>query len=346
MLKFLRSLIVPTPATPPAQDLAPTPPAQLSAPGVDGFNVQAALIDANGLAVLDWTAAQAWVASIAEGPAQAEAWSACETAWLQHLRAALGPDYRLRSQGSAVLLSTLPDPVAEATLGFVNKPLQRILRTLDGVARVPEWGRDILIVLNDDETYYRYVSHYYPEAGEFAASSGMYIQHGCGHFVTVKADLHAVEPVIAHELTHACLSHLPIPAWLNEGLAVNTEQRLTPRPGAVQDARLMHARHLSFWGPEEIQQFWSGRSFLRNDEGNELSYDLARILVSQFAADWERFRSFTNAAQLSDGAAAAAREHLHIDLGAAACAVLAREPDVLWSPRAELWSVAPERGAF
>lgn len=296
--------------------------------------------------MLDWAAAQRWVQSIPGESAQAEAWSACERAWLEHLRAALGPSYRVRSQGSALLLSTLEAHVAEATLAFVNKTVQRIVRVLDGVAAAPEWGHDILIVFDDDEAYYRYVSHYYPEAGEFAASSGMYIHQGCGHFVTVKADLRAVEPVIAHELTHACLSHLPIPAWLNEGLAVNTEQRLCPPPPARETPWQLHERHRKFWGASEIQEFWSGKSFLRNDEGNELSYDLARILVSQFAADWDRFRQFANAADLADGAASSARDHLNVDLGAAVCAVLEQAPDPGWSPQPQTWDGDPERGAF
>jgi len=85
---------------------------------------------------------------------------------------------------------------------------------------------------------------------------------------------------------------------------------------------------------------------LRNDEGNELSYDLARVLVSQFATDWDRFRQFALAADLADGAASSARQNLGIDLGAAACAVLEREPDPSWAPRPEAWRGDPERGAF
>lgn len=343
MLKLLKSLLRPA-ETPQAAEASA--PAELTAPGVPPLDLQAVKRDANGLPVLDWPAVQAWVAGIATPAAQAEAWAACKRAWLAHLREALGPGYRLRQGGSALLLSTLPAHVAEATLGFVHKTGLRILRTLDGLARPAERGQDILIVFDDDASYYRYVSHCYADAGEFAASSGMYIDAGCGHFVTVKADLHAVEPVIAHELTHACLGHLPLPAWLNEGLAVNTEQRLAPRPGALQDPRLMHERHRAFWGQDEIQQFWSGASFLRNDAGNELSYDLARILVAQFAVDWPRFRDFALAAEMADGGAAAAREHLQTDLGAAACALLERALNADWAPRPELWAQAPERGAF
>lgn len=333
-----------SPAPTSAQAAPPTRTIEID--GLAPFDVPTALSDTQGLPIADWSRVQRWVDPLPAGEAQSRAWSAVERAWLEHLGAALGPHYRLRAQDAALLLSSLGDAVADATLSFVNKTEQRILSVLDGVAAQPELGQTLLVVFDDEETYYRYVSIYYPEAGEFAASSGMYIDAGCGHFVTVKADLHAIEPVIVHELTHASLAHLPIPAWLNEGLAVNTEQRLSPPRHRGADPRQMHARHLRFWGEDEIQQFWSGKSFLRNDEGNELSYDLARVLVSQFASDWPRFRAFALAADLADGGAAAALEHLDLELGIAACAVLEQTASDAWSPHPELWRETPERGAF
>ncbi len=348
MLKLLRSLVKPKQlANPVAVAALPPPPVAIAAEGSDDFNVSENLLGANGVPVLNWDAAQHWVCGVVGEAAQAQAWSACERAWLEHLRLALGPEFRLRERGTALLLSTLEMNVAEATLAFVNKTLQRVVRILDGVAHVPEWGHDILVVFDDEDAYYRYVAHYYPEAGEFTLSSGMYINVGCGHFVTVKADLRAIEPVIAHELTHACLSHLPIPAWLNEGIAVNTERRLCPpTSSAGTHPQQMHARHQKFWGPREIQQFWSGKSFLRSDEGNELSYDLARIIVSQFGTAWDRFRPFVLAANAADGGASAAAEHLGVHLGDVVSALLEQETSMQWEPNPAAWIGAPDRGAF
>jgi hypothetical protein len=352
VLKLIRALVGAKSAGDPApRTQAPgLPPATVLVPGAPEFDMAAHLASANGLPVLDWAAVRQWVMSLRDEQAQALAWTACELAWLAHFRAALGPGYRVTQEGSAVLLSSLERNVAQATLAFVGKTLQRVLRVLDGVARVQPWGHDILVVFDDDETYYRYVAHYYPEAGDFAGSGGMFINHGCGHFATVKADLRSIEPVIAHELTHACLSHLPLPAWLNEGLAVNTEHRLCPPPsnvfGGRDNPQQMHARHRGFWGAVEIQEFWSGKSFLRADEGNELSYDLARIIVAQLAADWTRFRPFALAADMADAGAAAAREHLGVELGAVAAALLQQPPGAQWSPEPRLWTTAPERGAF
>ena len=263
------------------------------------------------------------------------------------MRDRLGPGYRLDQQGKALLLSSLDANVARSTLDYLTKSLKRITAVLDGLAASPAWGHEILMVFDDDETYYRYVSHFYGQDGEFAASGGLFFNDGCGHFVTMKSDLRVVEPTIVHELTHSCLSHVPLPAWLNEGLAVNTEQRLSPRLAPeVLSPQQMHAKHKAFWDPEKIQAFWSGKSWLRTDDGNMLSYDLARILVAEFAADWGRFRAFALAADGADAGYAAALEHLGVDLGAAVCALLELEPDAAWRPAPGAWPDAPERGAF
>ena len=133
-------------------------------------------------------------------------------------------------------------------------------------------------------------------------------------------------------MTHGCVGHLPIPAWLNEGLAVNTEQRLSPHPMHVLTPQQMHGKHRRFWNDEAVQQFWSGKSFLRNDDGAMLSYDLARILVAQLSADWPTFRAFALAANIEDSGAAAAREHLQLELGAVVGVLLEREPEPAWAP--------------
>lgn len=348
MLKFLQSVFnggqaVPKPPVLPVP--APPPPHSVEVAGAEKLALEPLIQHINGFPHFDWGTVYQWIDKLPEAD-RAAAWGLCEQAWLAHLRSSLGGDYSIREEGDAVLLSTLEPNIAKATLDYVTKTENRILRLLDGVARTPDWGKNILVVFDDSDAYYRYVEHFYPEAGEFAMSSGMYIHAGCGHFVTVKADLHAVEPIIAHELVHGLVSHLEIPAWLNEGLAVNTENSLSPSGRSLYSPQEMHAKHLGFWGAEEIQEFWSGKSFLRPDDGNMLSYDLARIMIEQLSNDWPRFSAFVNEADLADAGANAAKKHLDIDLGEAVCALLAKEPDSAWHPAPARWEEAPEKGAF
>ena len=332
MLKYLRAWFTkPSERAPPADAPVSEPPTEIVIDGAPNFAVGQHLTRENGFTFLDWDAVLDWIGKI-EPEHQDIAWGRCEVVWLEHLCATLGPNYKLKAKGEALLLSSLDTKTAVATLTFMNKTLQRILRILDGIAQVPEWGKDILIVFDDAETYYRYAAHYYPEAGEFALSSGMYINGGCGHFATIKQDLHNIEPVIAHELTHSCVSHLPLPTWINEGLAVNTEYQLHPPTSNLDTPQAMHQKHLRYWGETEIQEFWSGRSFLRTDEGNQLSYDLARILITKLSKDWSSFCTFAQSARADDAGAASAATHLEIDLGATVCALLERSPSPAWSP--------------
>jgi hypothetical protein len=284
---------------------------------------------------VDWSVVQSWVESLENEKLRGDAWASAENAWLLHLQAALGERYSLTQSETAILLSPLDKKVAAATLEYMSRTLKRVIKVLDGIAEVSPWGKDILIVFETEEQYYDYVSYYYPEEGEFAFSGGMFISDGCSHFVTVQSDLQMVEPVIAHEMTHACLSHLPIPLWLDEGLAVNTEHRLTRKLSNLYSAQEMRAKHLAFWGVAEVQEFWSGKSFSRTDDGNMLSYDLAKILVESFAKDWDSFREFVLTAKWQDGGAEAAQRYLGINLGDYVCSFLEKPSSVEFEPRME-----------
>lgn len=349
MLKLLQSIFSgktgvhesPTPSETPE-----IPPEAVSIDGAAPFPFSSHITIDNQFPYVDWAAVEAWIAELPSNETQGRAWSMCERAWLLHFRTALGSSYQLAEAGDAMLISSLEPNVARATLEFMNLTLQRIVHALNGVATVPESGSDILIVFDDYDDYYKYISHYYPEQGEFAGSSGMYLHSGCSHFVTVKSDLQVIEPVIVHEMTHGCVAHLPLPAWLNEGIAVNMELRLGHAGSPLYTPREMHQKHLKFWGQPEIQEFWSGKSFLRSDEGSMLSYDLARIIVEQMAKDWEAFRNFVLAADRADGGSTAASEHLGVGLGECVCAILEIEESSGWEPDPNLWDSDPEKGGF
>jgi hypothetical protein len=47
--------------------------------------------------------------------------------------------------------------------------------------------------------------------------------------------------------------------------------------------REMVRRHRGFWTPATLEEFWSGKSFQRADEGSELSYHLALFLLNAVA---------------------------------------------------------------
>lgn len=348
--RILSALLVRHGAAPPAAEAASRvlkpPPEVVSVDAAIEFPFASHLKPHHGLPIADWDAVRRWLEECVPAARRATAWMACERAWMEHFRAALGAGYRLEEGGTALVLSSLEPNLARASVGYMEKSLRRILAALQGIAQAPDLGKDLLIVFDGEERYYEYVSHYYPESGEFAFSGGMHIDWGCGHFVTVKKDLRSIEPVIVHEMTHGCVAHLPLPAWLNEGIAVNTERRFAGAEPGLYTPEQLHEKHLAFWDAATIQEFWSGKSFLRPDEGNMLSYELARVLVEYYARDWEAFRAFACEADRADGGGAAAARHLPLSPGAAACAILERPVAPEWEPAPASWEGEPEKGGF
>lgn len=275
---------------------------------------------------------------------RAEAWLALERGWLDWLRGALGLHYRIHESSTALLLTTQPPRLAQVQLGYLDATLRRIERTLEEIADHAAAGKEILIACTDEDDYYRYVSGFYPEEGDFAMSAGMHLDDGCGHFVTHGLELSDIEPTIVHEMTHSCVAHLPIPLWLNEGLAQSVEQRFAPTPKDPHAQIALRRRQYTFWEADSIQQFWTGASFQRTDEARELSYDMGRALTEALAQDWPRFKAFVRAAKRADGGAAAAHDVLGIDLGEAARLFLERPEGDVWAPMPSRWPV-PSGGA-
>ncbi len=87
-----------------------------------------------------------------------------------------------------------------------------------------------------------------------------------------------------------------------------------------------------FWNAQSIQEFWSGSSFMRTDDGNQLSYDLARILVDQLSRNWPDFAAFVGSARRQDAGATAAHAVYASSLGSLTTALLDMPPDPAWDP--------------
>ena len=104
----------------------------------------------------------------------------------------------------------------------------------------------------------------------------------------------------------------------------------------------MAAQHAAYWDEESIQTFWSGKSFLRTDDGNRLSYDLATKIAALAARNDPAFRTFVANAHMQDGGVGA-EHHLGFPIANLAEAVLGEGP---WQPQPESWHEGIERGQF
>lgn len=323
---------------------SPVPATTVSAPGANNLTTPPLAFRADTkFPIVDWEAMDIHQPVTTDAKVLDAFWTAVAKQWLKALGKSFGGQYSVAESDRFLLLSTLPERKARAVLDFVEKSQRRILLVLQGIAASSESGKVCLLIVDDQETYYNYVSHYYPEDGEFSLSGGMFLQHGYGHLVFVTGEFNAIEPVIAHELTHCLVQHLPLPAWLNEGIAVNTEYRVTRAPAPLYTPEEMHHKHMDYWNPSTIQEFWSGKSWHKPGDSNLLSYDLAQHFVRMAAQDFDSFRKFANAAHLDDSGDKAARAHLGYPLAHFAEAILGEGS---WQPDPASWNDGVEQGRF
>jgi hypothetical protein len=128
---------------------------------------------------------------------------------------------------------------------------------------------------------------------------------------------------------HNCVVHLQLPLWLNEGLAVIFDRTIAQGRQPFLDHELRD-RHLVFWNPENIQEFWAGLSFGEPGESNQLSYSLAEILVNLLLSESKGFGEFVKHADWRDAGQTAALGILGRDLGETAGTFLGEGN---WRPR-------------
>ncbi len=263
--------------------------------------------------------------------------------WLDATVAVLGDRYARAESTNFMLLSTMEPRATGVLLDYLERSRRRVLTALSGIAADHGHGKTVVMVFGDEETYYRYVVNYggesfQPEAG----SSGMFIDHGYGHFVFPHGSFDAMEPVVVHELTHCLVRHLPIPAWVNEGLAVNTEHRFVAHRPRYRPNELEYL-FARFWDGSTIQEFWSGKSFLRPDDGQPLSYELARLMVQLLGKNYELLTRFCETANWEDGGQLAAKEVMGANLEDLVAVLLG--PGA-WKPDPNLWTAGTEKGQF
>lgn len=255
----------------------------------------------------NWEAIYAEVEKNHKDTDQHNLWCAIARSWMNRITSGLPSDYAIHESDNFILVTSESEKYVSNFLEYLERTHKRILNTLHGIASGKSFGKHVVLIFDQIDLYYSYLSYFYEKDGEYGLSSGIYLNKGHGHFAFPHQEPSYAESIAAHELTHALLSHLSIPDWLNEGMAVGIEDLITDSAPQRMDSKI-YARHQSFWGDKEIQEFCSGKSFERPDEGQELSCHLAQFIVDSLSQDYDKFIEFTNKANSSDGGEAAAKE--------------------------------------
>jgi hypothetical protein len=258
----------------------------------------------------DWKRVMAFIKSRFLREDRNDAWNCAAVKWLQELSVDLGGEADVYHSDHFFSLSDLGSEKTQALLVYAESVLRKIRDILAETAWTGYCGKHVLLLFSDPDDYYAYISFYYPE-GTHALSGGVFIRADYAHVALPYADFRFAEHVLVHELVHNLLCHLPIPAWLNEGLAMFIEER-TLRPLELEPELV--ERHCRHWDGANIQGFWAGTTFSAPGDPRELSYSLACILV-KLLAEKKAFRGFVAEADWRDAGQDSALRILDCDLG-------------------------------
>jgi len=301
---------------------------------VDLNKVPSAFDFVDGFSRPDWVVIREAIDKSVTGVDHPAAWGEVLLQWAQRLRQDLGGEYAVCQSSEFVLLSPLSREVAHRLLDFAEQAVSEIREHLRGLAWRNRVSKAVVLLFADLDDYYGYLSYFFTEGGSIPQSLGVYLHQGYPHIVmTHGSDIESAQ-TLTHELTHNCLGHLPIPLWLNEGVAMRLQRGIAgvyaPRAGEGELTHFwasavnwqpplmwheMAAEHHTVWNGQSIQAFWAGTSFRAGDKTTALSYNLAEVLVHLLAENRDSFLEFLSRAHYDDAGQTAALDCLGTSLG-------------------------------
>jgi hypothetical protein len=276
--------------------------------GLDmGFSV------VEGFSRPDWKAISRFVHDHVAKDHWSEAWKYIGSTWLKELAGDLGGKSQIYESYSFFCLSDLEPEIARTLLDYAETVVSVIRNGLKDAAWSGYYGKHVLLIFSEKDDYYTYISYFHGE-GTHILTRGVFIHGGYAHIALPYIDTGSAQRTLAHELCHNLVCHLPIPLWLNEGIATMVQQKMSSNREFIVDHELAD-RHRSHWNETNIQTFWAGKSFNIPGDDSELSYSLSQILVTLLTEDSPDFIEFVKQADWRDAGQDAAQSIMEKDLG-------------------------------
>ena len=250
-----------------------------------------------------------------QGDDPRKAWENVAVEWMEVFATALGPEYRVHRSGEFLLVTRAADHRAREILHFLHDCEKRILAELPFVDPAELLGFLPVIVFGDELDFYQYLGALHGDEGESAAAGGVFINEGYGHIAMPSENLHYYRATLCHELCHSLLSGFNLPLWLDEAITAEVEHHITGENPYFLDRDIVR-EHREYWNAERLGTFWTGDSFFAPDEGQGLSYHLARYLFHAIAphSTPESISLFVRSADDGNAGNSAAVECFGIDL--------------------------------
>ncbi len=301
-----------------------------------GFEVR------DGLPRPNWPVIIEWAQTVSDTVDPHELGTEIAAHWLSQLAAALKNNYAIWESQEFLVLCSRDKADSQRLIRFCETARKKILELLGEIASDEGFGKLVVLLFHDPDTYYDYVADADPEEGEFATSAGMFIPFDYSHIAVLAALKSRTEATIAHELTHCFLKHLDLPLWLNEGVAQLAVHKVA---GDFPEkmTRELEQEHQLWWNRDTIQEFWIGSSFLGPDDRQGLSYSLSKLLTNRLVKEFpESFAHFVKAASATDAGESALWKTCRLSLSQCVSDLFGNQD---WSPRPNEWPQYDEPNA-
>lgn len=286
-------------------------------------NVSDFLFGDTSLPVPDWDRAEEWIKLHASEAEQYEVWTEFALQWMQLTNQRFDNRYEIL-QTKHFLLFGSPETNRLRFVGnFVEECRSGLLNNLPGLAKFSSPGKTPIFIFWGYDAYYAHIGDYYAD-GEYGGSSGIHMRNCYDHIAIAQVPRTEIYPALAHELTHAVLSHVQMPIWLEEGLTQVFEHDLGNKPFVLSPEEVGEQK--AFWRQAGLDQFWSGTGFSSPGDVQKYSYQLAEILMRLLLLDYQprwfgfdksptrTLMTFLQTARCDDHGEAAAREVLGLSL--------------------------------
>ena len=267
--------------------------------------------------VPNWSAIHLWLSKNLPQDEHSDAWWALTGSWLNNLQADLGSPYSTFASEHFRVLCPYAHKKATRHQKFLESARSRLARMLGSVAWLQGSGPHVVLFFYDSEEYLTYLANFGGPREE-GGSCGVFIRAGYHHIALHDDPIWRMEATLAHELTHNLLARLPIPAWLNEGLAQLAPEELGLTANQMKEIVQEQEQIRECWQRNNLKQFWSGRAFSLSDQRQKRAYQLAEVLTRillQSPQAKTGFANFVAEADQQDAGESAARQHLGSSLG-------------------------------
>lgn len=272
------------------------------------------LVRPEGLPIIEPVKVESWIKSNEQVKNKTKIWRSLGNYWVETLAESLNDQYWLLDSDNFCILTLEEDNVAQRFGYFCENAYKIALSQMGQIASRHPYGCYYILIFDDIDNYYRYISPLFPEESNLAQSSGVFISSGYPHFALPSADISNMEAVVSHELSHAVVSHLELPVWLDEGIAQKMEELILRDIIKFEISAERAEKHRIFWNSKRIKEFWSGESFAKAGDSNELSYELARIMIDLISEDKKRFINFVKNIGSTNTGEKAAKKYLGKEL--------------------------------